>query len=91
MRKFIDTYVKEFKPTVPEHTRPSLRREKKMQGVTLALIELQTICLAFGESLIDKNTGEYKKVPDAFKVISNVWQKCNNEIKNKITSIIEIE
>jgi hypothetical protein len=62
-----------------------------MNGVTMELIELQTLCLAHEESLIDNN-GNYKKVPEAFKVLSNVWGKIKKEEEKKyMTNLIGLK
>jgi len=58
-----------------------------MNGVTNELIELQTICLSFGESLID-NDGHYKKVFYALETLSRVWERADEKTQKMILKLM---
>jgi len=61
-----------------------------MKGITPELIQLQTVCLAYNESIIDDN-GEYKKTQKAFIAISNAWAKSSVKTKIRIENLIGIK
>lgn len=51
------------------------------------ITELQAICLAHGESIVD-GSEKYKNTSDALKSISNAWSKADQGSKDAIVSNI---
>ena len=60
-----------------------------MNRVTMELIQLQTICLAYDETIID-SSGNYKRTPEAIKALSNAWNKADKNTKNTKDNIVKL-